>query len=142
MSDRDASPSAPQAAALATLGLVALVISLLTQRVLPRLIGCAQTDAAVLRLQSSMAVLAALAWRQIEAPEEEAQLLDAMEGAALALRAALLDLLTGMGRMRRPAGLPGAARRMAPSSARPIPAPALPATPRARDGPPPQTAMG
>ena len=127
----------PAAGALATLGLVALLLALLTRRLLPACAGCAAAHGPLVRLQAAMAVLCGLAWQDIEAPGREAGSLDAMGAAAVAMRAALVDLLAALTRHRAP-------RRWPAGSRRPCVAPALPRRPapgprasgiRARDGP-------
>ena len=122
--------------ALATLGVVALLLSLLSARVLPRLAGCGAAQPMLLRLQCAMTLLAALAWREVEAPSADPRALDAMEAAALRMQAALADLMAVLARLRirrsHPAsGLGPASPGLAPCRA------ALPCapSPRARDGP-------
>ena len=127
----------PASGALATLGLVALLLTLLTRRLLPACAGCAAAHAPLLRVQVAMAVLCGLAWRDIEAPGRTPGSLDAMEAAARALRAALSDLLAALMRHRAPRRWPAGLRRPSAAPAlRGSPAPCLrTAGVRARDGP-------
>ena len=118
---------------MATLGMVALLVSLLTGRVLPVLAGrSAQADAAILRLQGAMVLLAALAWRQIE---ESVDLLDEMEGPARAMTEALRDVMAALARLRHAPPLP-VRRRPRRRAVLVVPCPPVPVTSaRARDGP-------
>ena len=129
-------PDAPALAALGILGMVALLVVFLTERVLPRHAACRALHGPVLRVQIALTVLAALAWREVEGPQGRAGE-DAMLDAAEALRDALAALLGALSRRRfapRPAG--GRPRFswpwVAPVRAAP---PALRATGLARDGP-------
>ena len=123
-------------AALATLGMVALLLSFLTERLLPCCAGRAETHAPVLRLQGAMTVLAALAWCQIESPSDEDAALDAIEPAALAMIAALKEIGAALSR-HRPRTLPPSGRRRRPLPQVMCPAPVAfgPPASYARDGP-------
>ena len=129
---------AAQGTALATLGMVALLIALLTERLLPRCAGCALARGPVLRMHAAMATLAVLAWREIETPSRGSEGLDAMMPAATAMLDALRDLLAVLA--RRPGRpFPSCGRGEASSAALPeTGAPARRALAvRARDGPGP-----
>lgn len=131
----------PDGHALATLGMVALVVMLLVQRILPRCTGEVAMAPLVLRLQRAMTVLAILAWREVEAPRRGTVALDEMEPAAREMLAALRDLLSLIARQRRGGGRPFA-RRPAPGEGHapflrePVPFDDPAPSVRARDGPP------
>lgn len=108
--------SAAQGAALATLGMVALLIAFVTERLLPRCIGHAGLQAPILRLHAAMGALALLAWHQIEVPEDEEAALEAMGPAALAMREALTALVAAMARLRPRGGPPKALRPSKPAT--------------------------
>ena len=132
------------AEALATLGLVAALVCFLMERVLPRWRPRDWHEAATLmHLQSEMAALAAVAWRQVERPEGP-DLSDAMAERAEAMRDALLALLAcamrgGVRRSPfrpvRPGRAGHAGGWASTSGAAPLAATASAAL--ARDGPPP-----
>ena len=93
------SPETPAAsAALATLGMVGLLLFTLTERVLPRCRGVEGAEDALLRLNLSMSALAALSWQDVEAPSRSAALLERMVPVVTTLRDALLEVLAILAR--------------------------------------------
>ena len=130
---------APDAAAfaLAMMGMVAALICLLSDRVLPRFgARMERADAeALLRVQVAMLGLAGAAWRGVEAPEAAPS--RAMETWAAALHDAVAALALRASRRRptarRPFAAPAPARRAAPPATRVVAARVGAAHPR--DGP-------
>ena len=94
-------PTAACAPALATLGLVALLVAFLRERVLRGLRGAGAAQAELLRVQIAMACLAHAAWRQLEAPWDEDAALVEMAACARTMNAALRDLHAALIRERR-----------------------------------------
>ena len=136
--DHDAPPGA-----LAMLGLVAALVTLLCERVLPRWRGCPVTGAALLEVQHAMVLLAAVAWDELDAPETRAGAWR-MEAAALRMRDAMRALMATIEsrpalRRRRWTVAPRAPRREG-GGARPLRGFAATWAPlaRARDGPGPE----
>ena len=119
------------------LGLVAMLLCLLGERVLPRLALRGDGALAVLRLQLAMAALAGTAWRQMEAGRASAEDEDEMLACAEALRDALLAVLVQVARAGRRPALP-AGRRIEGGAPPVLPSPPPSASvglARARDGP-------
>lgn len=139
---RDPSPAPPGAQALALLGMVAALLCLIAERVLPRLRADGSTGAALVQVHAAMALLAAAAWREIEradAPGAPSGPSLALEEAAALLHDAMRALLACLARRaRRP--VPGSSlRRAEGGSLVPLSAPRRSPAPcggRARDGPP------
>ena len=104
-------PDEARAPALATLGLVALLVVHLFERVLPRFGGCATLEPVTLQLQFAMVALARAAWREIEAPCPSADPSVETALCAQAMRDALHDLMAALASLpRRPRGRPVNAR--------------------------------
>ena len=134
-------PGAPVPGALALLGMAALILRMLTLHLLPRLAShrCPAIDGALLDIQRGMVVLAAVAWRDVEANPHVPASVDT-EVAGEAVLAALARLSIAMARLPRPRLRPcpdgKRRRRSAAPPRRPLSAPRPATTPsRPRDGP-------
>ena len=93
------SPEPPAASdALATLGMVGLLLFTLMERVLPRCRGVEGAEDALLRLHLSMSALAALSWHDVETPSHDNDAVHRMVPVVTALRDALLEVLDALAR--------------------------------------------
>ena len=133
------SPHAASAYPLALLGMVAALVCLLTEQVLPRWRARDASEAvALLRVQLAMAALAAAAWQRLENEDAGARGALALEDRAADMLDAMEGFMACVVRGRR-AGppRPPSTRRRGPSASPPVRAVALePVEARARHGPP------
>lgn len=103
-----------RAFALAILGVVAALISLLTVRLLPVWRGCGPVEArALLRVQVAMVALAGVAWRQMETPSRVGA--RRMQDCADTMHEAVLHLVRVVRAPVRRVGRPATRRRAAES---------------------------